>query len=53
MLLSGVCEVEAGDGQRVTCRAGDVVMLEDLTGKGRKTEIVGDHPVRIAAVHLE
>ena len=53
VLISGVCEVEAGDGQRVTCRAGDVVMLDDLTGKGHRTEVVGDQPVRIAAVHLE
>ncbi len=52
MLLSGACEFEAGDGQRERRQAGDVVMLDDTSGKGHQTRVIGDIPVRIAAVHF-
>jgi len=52
ILMSGSCEFEACDGERVTCKAGDVVMLDDLTGKGHQTQVLGDEPVRIAAIHF-
>jgi hypothetical protein len=52
VLMSGMCELEAGDGEKVTRKAGDVVMLDDLTGKGHQTKVLGDESVRIAAVHF-
>ena len=52
ILMTGMCEFEAGDGERVTCKAGDVVMLEDLTGKGHQTKVLGDESVRIVAIHF-
>ena len=52
ILMTGVCEFEVGDGQRATCKTGDVVMLDDLTGKGHQTKVLGDEPVRIAAMHF-
>jgi len=52
ILMTGGCEFEAGDGERVTRKAGDVVMLDDLTGKGHQTKVLGDAPVRIAAIHF-
>jgi len=52
ILMTGVCELEAGDGEKVTRKAGDVVMLDDLTGKGHQTKVLGDEPVRIAAIHF-
>ncbi len=52
ILMTGMCEFEAGDGERVTRKAGDVVMLDDLTGKGHQTSVLGDEPVRIAAIHF-
>lgn len=52
ILMSGSCEFEAGDGERVIREAGDVVMLDDLVGKGHQTRVLGDVPVRIAAVHF-
>ena len=52
VLMSGMCEFEAGDGEKVTRKAGDVVMLDDLTGKGHQTKVLGDESVRIAAVHF-
>lgn len=53
ILMSGECEFEAGDGSRCRRQAGEVVMLDDTTGKGHCTTVVGDVAVRIAAIHLE
>ena len=50
--MSGQCEMEASDGERVTRKAGDVIMLDDLTGKGHRTKVLGDEPMRIAAIHF-
>jgi len=52
VLMSGMCEFEAGDGEKIIRKAGDVVMLDDLTGKGHQTKVLGDESVRIAAVHF-
>jgi hypothetical protein len=52
ILMTGMCEFEAGDGEKVTRKAGDVVMLDDLTGKGHQTKVLGDESVRIAAIHF-
>ena len=52
ILMTGTCEFEAGDGERVTCKSGDVVMLDDLTGKGHQTRVLGNESVRIAAIHF-
>lgn len=52
IIMTGKCEIEAGDGERKLRKAGDVVMLDDLTGKGHQTRVIGDMAVRIAAVHF-
>ena len=52
VLMTGECEFEAGDGEKIVRRAGDVVMLDDLTGKGHQTKVLGGQAVRIAAIHF-
>lgn len=52
ILMSGEGEFEAGDGERVICKAGDVVLLDDITGQGHRTIVLGDEPLRVAAIHL-
>ena len=52
ILMTGECEFEAGDGSRHRRKAGEVVMLDDTTGKGHRTKVLGDIPVRIAAIHF-
>ena len=52
ILMTGICEFEAGDGDKAIRKAGDVVMLDDLTGKGHQTKVPGDESVRIAAIHF-
>jgi len=53
ILMSGECEFEAGDGERCRRKAGEVVMLEDTTGEGHRTRVIGDAPMRIAAIHFK
>ena len=52
ILMTGECEFSAGDGERCRRKAGDVVMLDDTTGKGHCTRVIGNVPVRIAAIHF-
>ena len=52
ILMTGTCELETGDGEKAVRKAGDVLMLDDLTGKGHQTRVLGDEPVRIAAIHV-
>jgi hypothetical protein len=50
--LSGMAEIEVGDGTIVRVEAGDVVLAEDLTGRGHVTRVVGDRPRVYAIVPL-
>lgn len=52
ILMTGMCELEVEDGDKVIRKAGDVVMLDDLTGKGHQTKVIGNEPVRIASIHF-
>lgn len=52
ILMTGECEIEAGDGELATCRAGDVVLLDDTTGRGHQTKVVGEAAVRMAAIQF-
>lgn len=52
ILMSGECEFEAGDGERLIRKAGDVVLLDDTSGKGHQTKVLGNIAVRIAAIHF-
>ena len=39
--LSGLAEIEVGDGTVARVGPGDVVLAEDLTGQGHVTRVVG------------
>ena len=52
ILMTGKCEFEAGDGELVTCKAGDVVLLDDTSGKGHQTKVLGNEVVRLTAIHF-
>jgi len=51
-LMSGECEFEAGDGEKRIRKAGDIILLDDTSGKGHQTKVLGDSSVRILAVHF-
>ena len=44
--LEGAVEVEASDGERRRFGPGDVVLVEDLEGRGHVTRWVGEGPRR-------
>jgi len=50
--LSGMAEIEVGDGTVVRVSPGDVVLAEDLTGQGHITRVVGDEPRFYAVLPL-
>lgn len=45
-LLDGEIELEVSDGERRRFRGGDVLLVEDTTGKGHRTRTVNDQPRR-------
>jgi len=50
--LSGQAEIEVGDGTVARVGPGDIVLAEDLTGRGHVTRVVGDQPRFYAIVPL-
>jgi hypothetical protein len=50
--FSGAMEVEVGGGRRQIFGPGSVALLEDTTGAGHITRVVGDVPVTVAFVQL-
>lgn len=50
--LAGTAEIEVADGTVVRIGPGDVVLAEDLTGRGHITRVVGDQPRVYAIVPL-
>ncbi len=43
--LSGELEVEVGDGRVCRFGPGSVVLLEDVSGQGHRTRVIGEQPV--------
>jgi hypothetical protein len=50
--LSGQVEAKVSDGETRLIRAGELTLVEDTTGKGHRSCVVGDGGVIIAVVKL-
>ena len=50
--LAGRVEAETSDGARRLMEPGTIVLVEDLTGKGHRSWVVGDEEVVIGVVQL-
>jgi hypothetical protein len=50
--FTGELEVEVGGGRRHTFGPGSIALVEDTTGAGHITRVVGDVPVTVAFVQL-
>ena len=50
--LSGAAEIQVGDGTKVRLGPGDVLLAEDLTGRGHVTRVIGDQPRLYVSVPL-
>ncbi len=51
-MLDGEIEIEVSDGERRGFRGGDVLLVEDTTGKGHRTRTVDGRPRRSVFVTL-
>ncbi len=52
IILSGQLEIGCGDGTKQVFGPGDARLVEDTTGKGHTTRVVGNEPVLTATVPL-
>lgn len=50
--LSGEVEAETSDGQKRRFGAGDVILVEDISGKGHRSRALGSTDALIAVVKL-
>jgi len=53
ILLDGEIEIEVSDGEKRTFRGGEVLLVEDTTGRGHKTRVANNQPRRSVFVTLE
>ena len=51
-ILSGEIEFETSDGERRRVAAGSAILLEDTTGKGHQSRVIGDAPTLLAVVQV-
>lgn len=52
IVLSGQLEVGFGDGSKHILSKGDIVLADDVTGRGHTSRTIGSEPVRILTVRL-
>ena len=50
--LAGEATMLASDGSQLTAVAGSIVLVEDTTGKGHQTRVIGNADVIVAAVQV-
>ncbi|MEM5474024.1 hypothetical protein WNZ14_20035 [Hoeflea sp. AS60] len=53
VMLSGEFQGQASDGALMDLRPGDVILMEDTTGKGHSARTMGGSEVYALMVHLE
>ncbi|RMH69999.1 MAG: hypothetical protein D6675_10910 [Gemmatimonadetes bacterium] len=53
IMLDGAIEIETSRGEVRTFRAGDILLVEDTTGKGHKTKAMGGNPRRSIFITLD
>ncbi len=53
IMLDGEIEIEVSDGSKRRFRGGDILLVEDTSGKGHRTRIVNNQPRRSVFVPLD
>ena len=53
VLLDGAIEIEVSDGSRRVFRGGEILLMEDTTGRGHRTRHVEDRELRSVFILLE
>jgi hypothetical protein len=52
VFVAGTIEAETGDGETRRFGVGDIVLVEDTTGRGHCSRVVGDDPVLAAVIRM-
>lgn len=52
IVLAGQLEVGLGDGSKHVLSKGDIVLANDVTGRGHTSRLIGSEPLRIMTVRL-
>lgn len=52
IVLSGVMQIETSSGEIKNFSSGEVLLIQDLTGKGHKTRSLNEEPVNYLAIPL-
>lgn len=52
IVLGGVVEIDVASGESRQFTSGDILLLEDITGRGHDTRVLSDEPARFAIVAL-
>jgi hypothetical protein len=53
IMLDGEIEIEVSDGEKRTFRGGDILLVEDIHGRGHRTRVTNNQPRRSVFVTLE
>jgi hypothetical protein len=53
VLLDGEIEIETSDGEKRRFRGGDILLVEDISGRGHRTRTVNKQPRRSVFVTLD
>ena len=53
IILDGTLEITASDGETRVFEAGSVRFLEDTSGRGHRTRVIGDRDVLNVAIQIE
>ena len=53
VLLDGEIEIETSDGEKRRFRGGDILLVEDVSGRGHRTRTVNNEPRRSVFVTLD
>ncbi len=52
-MLDGEIEIEVSDGEKHTFRGGDILLVEDVEGRGHRTRVINNKPRRSIFVTVE
>jgi len=51
--VKGVYEIEASDGEKNVINPGDILLLEDTSGKGHQTKVIGNEDILVVVIPIK
>ncbi len=53
IMLDGEIEIEVSDGEKRKFRGGDILLVEDVDGRGHETRVINNKPRRSIFITVE